>query len=235
MSARSVLGELKALGTAQNRKVYARHGVGSKMFGVSYANLGKLKKKIKTDHDLAVSLWASGNHDARVLATMIADPTATTSKTLDEWAGDLDNYVITEAVAGLASKTPHATAKMKKWLRSRDEWVGSAGWSIVAHAALRDASLDEAFLAECLATIESKIHRSKNRMRHSMNGALIAIGMRSAALEKKAVAAAKRIGQVDVDHGETGCKTPDAVSYIKKARARGTKRGAGARSSARAR
>ena len=50
-----------------------------------------------------------------------------------------------------------------------------------------------------------------------MNGALIAIGLRSPALRKKAVAAARRIGKVDVDHGETGCKTPDADSYIEKA------------------
>ncbi len=49
-----------------------------------------------------------------------------------------------------------------------------------------------------------------------MNGALIAIAMRSPDLQKKAVAAAKRIGKVEVDHGDTACETPDAASYIKK-------------------
>jgi len=62
------------MGTAQNRKVYARHGVGEDMYGVSYSNLGKLRKSIKRHHALAEQLWATGNHDARVLATMIADP-----------------------------------------------------------------------------------------------------------------------------------------------------------------
>ena len=51
-----------------------------------------------------------------------------------------------------------------------------------------------------------------------MNSALIGIGMRSDSLERKAIAVARRIGTVVVDHGLTGCKTPDAASYIPKAR-----------------
>ena len=50
-----------------------------------------------------------------------------------------------------------------------------------------------------------------------MNTALIAIGMRSLKLEPKAISAARKIGRIDVDHGETNCKTPDAEAYILKA------------------
>ncbi len=220
MTAKSVLAELESLGTGQNRKVYARHGVASPMFGVSYANLGKLKKKIKSDHALAEELWKSGNHDARILATMVADPEQASSSLLDAWVKELDNYVVTDAFSSLASKAPQSTSKMKKWMRSRDEWISSAGWNMVTSKALWDDSIDDAFLEDCLKTIESKIHTSKNRVRHSMNSALISIGMRNAKLEKKALAAAKRIGRVEVDHGETGCKTPEAASYIAKAKAR---------------
>ena len=69
-----VMKELKALGTAQNRKVYKRHGAGENLYGVSFADLDKLQKKIKIDHELAEKLWASGNTDAQSLATMIIDP-----------------------------------------------------------------------------------------------------------------------------------------------------------------
>lgn len=58
-----------------------------------------------------------------------------------------------------------------------------------------------------LGTIEKEIHSRKNRVRHAMNGALISIGFRRPSLTKQALAAAKRIGKVEVDHGETGCKT----------------------------
>jgi hypothetical protein len=67
-----------------------------------------------------------------------------------------------------------------------------------------------------LGRIERDIRNSKNRVRHTMNNALIAIGIRSEALRTKAEAAARRIGRVHVDHGQTGCVTPDAVEYIRK-------------------
>ena len=72
----AVMAQLAAAGTAQNRKVYARHGAAEPMFGVSYAELGRIAKPIKTNHALAVELWDSGNHDARVLALRVADPAA---------------------------------------------------------------------------------------------------------------------------------------------------------------
>ena len=57
---------------------------------------------------------------------------------------------------------------------------------------------------------------AQNRVKDAMNMALISIGTRNPKLEKKALGAAKRIGKVEVDHGETSCKTPDAAAYIKK-------------------
>ena len=215
-----VMKELEKLGTAQNRKVYARHGVGEQMFGVSYANQGKLQKKLKTDHALALQLWDSGIHDARVLATMIADPAALTSRVLDEWSKALDNYVLTDAFSKMAGQSQYAEQKMRKWIKSKDEWIGTAGWTLVSLLAMRDDKSNNGFLEELVPMIEAKIHQSKNRVRYAMNNALIAIGMRSAKLEKLAIAAAKRIGTVEVDHGETNCKTPEAVAYIKRARAR---------------
>jgi 3-methyladenine DNA glycosylase AlkD len=220
MEYNEVMRELEAMGTAQNRKIYGRHGVRGDMFGVSYANLGKLKKKIKVDHDLAVALWASGNHDARVLATMVADPEMVTARDLDTWVKELDNYVLTDAFSGLAGKSAAGRKKINRWIKSRSEWIKSAGWNLVGGMALHSEDVDDAVLETYLKTIESGIHTAPNRVRHSMNMALISIGMRNAALEKKAVAAAGRIGKVEVDHGETSCKTPDAAAYIKKVRAR---------------
>jgi hypothetical protein len=104
---------------------------------------------------------------------------------------------------------------MEKWTKSKNEWIGSAGWSLLGGVA-RDAALPDRYFEEFLKKIESEIHRAKNRVRYSMNNALISIGLRNSKLEKKAVAAARRIGVVEIDHGETGCKTPDAAAYIKK-------------------
>ena len=58
-----------------------------------------------------------------------------------------------------------------------------------------------------------------------MNMALISIGGSREALREKAIAASRRIGKVEVDHGETGCKTPVAEPYINKMWARREARG----------
>lgn len=217
MTLTEVLSTLKQLGTAQNVKVYKRHGVREPLYGVSFANLGVLKKKIKVDHTLALQLWKSGNADARHLATMIADPAAFTEKDVDSWAKDLTNYTLCDLVAGVVAKTPFTAKKIAQWTKSKDEWIGRTGWDLVAQSVINAHDFDDDFFEKQLVLIESTIHASKNFTRHAMNMALIAIGMRNAKLKKRAQAAAKRIGKVEVDHGETSCKTPDAYSYIEKA------------------
>lgn len=209
--------ELEAAGTAQNRKVYARHGVKDPQFGVSFAALKALAKKIKKDHDLAGLLWATRNHDARVLATMIADPKTLSGNDLDSWAKDLDNYVLMDAFSQLAAKTPYLQEKAEAWIGSEAEFVAAAGYNLLGSLAGGAPELDDAYFESHLATIEEEIHDRKNRVRHSMNQAVICIGIRNEHLKEKAIATARRIGTVEVDHGETGCKTPEAEPYIEKA------------------
>ena len=216
MDLQEAMRQLEEMGTAQNRKVYARHGVRPNMFGVSYANLNKLAKAVRRDHSLALELWTNGNHDARVLATMVADPAQADEPLLDAWLADLDSYVITDAFSGFAGKTGLAQVKGEEWIGSDEEWPGRAGWHLVANLAMKDQDLPDSYFTAHLATIEGTIHASKNRVKDAMNNALIAIGIRNAVLEEQALAAAARIGKVEVDHGETGCKTPDAADYIRR-------------------
>jgi hypothetical protein len=120
-------------------------------------------------------------------------------------------------VAALAGRTPRARARADRWTRAKGEWAAAAGWDVVAALALRDPDLPDGYFAGRLEEIEAGIGAAKNRVRYSMNGALIAIGQRSEALKSQALAAAARIGPVEVDHGDTSCQTPDAAAYIAKA------------------
>lgn len=226
------LAALEAAGTAQNRKVYARHGIGEPMYGVSYKDLGLMQKQIKVDQGLAEELWATGNHDARVLATKVADPNEIERAVVESWCSDLDNYVVTDAFAALVVGTSFADDAMIEWIDANAEWVERAGWLVLAGRALRDRTRDDEYYAAYLPRIERDIHAEKNRVRDAMNSALISIGTRSDGLEAEAVATADRIGTVDVDHGETGCKTAVAATYIPKARERQRKKEAKAAASA---
>ena len=207
---------LEAAGTAQNRKVYARHGAAAPMFGVSYAELGRIAKPIKTDHALARQLWSSGNHDARVLALRVADPAALDESLARRWLGDVDNYILAEGLGGLCSQTPHARALSDTWRDDPGEWPASVGWFIVTCSAEDPDvwSLEE--LHGLLDQIEAEIGERPNRVRHEMNGAMIVIALRDAGLRSSVLATAERIGPVKVDHGQTGCKTPEVAPYVKR-------------------
>lgn len=216
----AVMDELKALGTEQNRKLLKRRGVGDNMFGVSYADFKKLVKKIKTNHELAVQLWETGNHDARTLALMVADPQAATPELLDRWVRDMGDYVMSDALGAYVSTTPLAREMMERWITSDNEWIGATGWNVLAGLAKNDTTLPDEYFEQYLKIIERDLHSAKNRVRHSMNGALISIGIRNSHLENNAISTANLIGKVVVDHGQTDCKTPDAISYINKVKAR---------------
>ena len=217
MTLSQVMKELEKAGSAQTRKTYARHGAEEPMFGVSFATLKDLTKKIDVDHELALALWDTGNFDARNLAVKIVDPARMSSADLDKWARETCMSRMCGGYVGmLAGEGPHAAKKLESWLGSTDQKLRAAGRSLFGFLCQRDASMPDTYFEKKLAEIEKTIHAAPNADREGMNMAVILIGCRNAALRKAATAAAKRIGKVEIDHGDTDCKTPDAAQYIEK-------------------
>jgi 3-methyladenine DNA glycosylase AlkD len=217
MTLEETMGALEAAGTEQARKIYRRHGAVDPMFGVSFAVLGKLQKKIRTDHALARALWDSRNADARNLATMIADPAQTTVSEVERWisvrgigfhSGLLARTVIV--------RTPFAREKALEWITSSRPETAEVGWMVISAGAGKPEVFSEPDLLALLPIIEANTKSVPDAVRAAMNTAVIAIGLRSVTCRKAALAAAKRIGKIEVDHGETECKTPDAAAYILK-------------------
>ncbi|MBI2922239.1 MAG: DNA alkylation repair protein [Planctomycetes bacterium] len=217
LSLAEVMATLEKAGSEQTRKTYARHGAPEPMFGVSFATLKTLYKRIGVDHELALALWETGNFDARNLAVKVVDPARMSPADLDRWAKAPTARMCHGYVAAIASEGPHARAKADAWLASPDEGLRSAGWLLVAAMANRDESTPDSWFTGRLAEIEKSIRTAPNEPKAAMNQAVIGIGFRNASLRKAATAAAKRIGPVEVDHGDTACKTPDAAAYIDKA------------------
>ncbi len=212
---------LEAWGSESNRKIYQRHGAGPSVFGVTFGNLEKLRAKVGRDTDLAKMLWASGNADARCLATMIADPAQLTEDELDVWAASIDYHVLSDLFSrNVVSLSPFGQSRMEKWMLSPHDQTCQAAWNLLAIQATHEAALDDVYFQAHLETIERRIGMAKNRTKHAMNGALIAIGNRNEALRKLALAAAGRIGPVEVDHGDTECHTPSALEQLSRSQVR---------------
>ena len=211
-----VMAELEAAGSEQTRKIYLRHGAPPPLFGVSAATLKVLTKRIGVDQELAEKLWKTGNHDARWLAYKIADPKALTPADLDRWSEPEQISWAGMLLAALATEGPSGRKIVRGWLASKDPRRRTNGWYLVASLASNDPDESDAWFAERITQIEKTIHTATNGEKGPMNSALIAIGGRSVALRKAALAAAARIGVVTVDRGDTDCKTPDAAAYIEK-------------------
>jgi 3-methyladenine DNA glycosylase AlkD len=207
---------LEKAGSEQTCKTYRRHGGVGPMFGVSFATLKTLLKRIGVDHELALALWDTGNFDARNLAVKIADPALMSPADLDRWAAVPTSQVCGGYVPSLTAEGPHARKRCDAWLAARDEAKRCTGWTLVGTLAMRDEDIPDAWFAARAAEIEQSIQAAPNERRKAMLNALIAIGCRSAALRKSVTAASKRIGPVEIDHGDTSCKTRELIPTLEK-------------------
>lgn len=218
MNVDDILSSLKALGKAQTAAIYRRHGSGDNVYGALTSEIAKLRKKIKTDHALAMELWRTENAEARILALLVADPERLSRADADALVTDGPVRFLGCYLSDLLARRSDADAIMRAWMKSKDANVCEMGYALLGARLKNDPeSIGAADAAKLLETIEKGIHGSTNWVRHAMNAALISIGVFKPALQTKAVEVATRVGKVDVDHGETSCKTPDAVTAIEKA------------------
>lgn len=223
MTSQEIYQQLEKWGTEQNRKVYKRHGAGDNLFGVSFSNLNALKKKVispegkkGTNHELARQLWETQNIDAQTFAAMIADPQQVTENELDTWVQDIHYYALANEFNKVAGNSPFALKKMEKWIKSDQEFVRLVGYGILNLMAREDETLSNAFFGPYIQKIEAELQQSPNRVKEGMNNCLIAIGARNEALRERVLVAAKKIGKVEIDHGETACKTFIIEEYLDK-------------------
>ncbi|WP_066632481.1 DNA alkylation repair protein [Labilibacter marinus] len=223
MNFEEIYTELEKRGTAQNKKVYARHGAKGDLFGVSFGDLNDLKSKVDKkgsakgiNHTIAKSLWDTRNLDARILATMVADPDLITRLEANRWVSMINYYVLADYFAELIAKTKFGLDIMYLWIQSPDEYIKRVGFAILNYFARHDESRSDLFFMGFIQKIKNEIQTSPNRAKEGMNNCLISIGGRTRVLKDKVLEAASVIGPVDIDHGETACKTFVIEDYVQK-------------------
>ena len=224
MSAQQIVAELKSLGSDSVKKVLLNHGAKEPFFGVKVEDLKKIQKRIKKDYTLALELYDTGNSDAMYLAGLIADDAKMTKKDLKRWVeAAYWPYLSEFTVPWAASESPHGQELALAWMESKKESIASSGWATYSSliAIKDDAELDLDEITTLLQRIERTIHDQPNRMRHCMNGFVIAVGSYVRPLTEQAKKTAKVIGTVSVDMGGTACKVPLATAEIQKAEAAG--------------
>lgn len=215
MDAKDVVERLRLLGNPKLLKGMARYGIQSTTsFGVSVPSLRKFAREIKRDHSLALSLWATGFHDARLLATMVDDPKQVTPAQMEAWVRDFDSWDIVDGCCGnLFDKTPYAIEKAKEWCTREEVYEKRAGFAMMAELAVHDKDAEDHVFLGFLPMIVEGSTDKRNFVKKAVNWALRQIGKRNMRLNKAAVSTAVIIQRRD--SGSAKWIASDALRELK--------------------
>jgi 3-methyladenine DNA glycosylase AlkD len=199
MNYQQVIKKLKSLSNPKAVKGMARFGINpDKTLGVSIPNLRKMAKEIGKDHNLAQQLWKSGIHEARILASMIADPEKLTEKQMDSWVKDFDSWdVCDQCCMNLFDKVPIAWKKAINWAKQEEEFVRRASFALMACLAWHDKEAKDENFVKFFPTIKKYSVDERNFVKKAVNWALRQVGKRNLNLNKKAIKLAKEIQKID--------------------------------------
>lgn len=191
----AVLRELAGLADPRVRAKMAYFGVDvPKAHGISTPVLHALAKRIGRDHRLAQELWATGIHEARILATLIGETEKVTAAEMERWVCDFDAWdVVDAACCYLYAEAKPAWKKAAEWSRRREEFVKRASFSLVAYLSYKDKTASDARFVQFLRVIEREAHDERNFVKKAVNWALRQIGKRNIRLNREAIRAAERI------------------------------------------
>ena len=196
---REIIEKLESLENPANIAGMARFGItAKKAFGIAAPDLkelaGSVKKQAENRHRLALELWETGIHEARIIAYLIDDPREVTEAQMERWAADFDNWAICDGACGhLFCKTEFAYQKALEWSRRDAEFVKRAGLVLPAWLAVHDKKASDETIARFLPVLESNSDDDRNFIKKAVNWSLRQIGKRSLYLNGLAVESAARI------------------------------------------
>jgi 3-methyladenine DNA glycosylase AlkD len=219
MTLKETMKQLESLGNEKRRAHNTKYGAGDNQFGVQHGDIRKLAKKIKTNHELALALWKTGNIDAQLLATLLIKP-----KNLS--AGEMDRMVRSIRMARSATfvhvadwlnsyvvkQHPDKETLRQGWMATDDPMAARAGWSLTAERIVKSPEgLD---LPALLDRIESEMGNAALEVQWTMNCALAEIGIHFPKHRKRAIAIGEKLGIYRDYPCSKGCTSPFAPIWI---------------------
>jgi 3-methyladenine DNA glycosylase AlkD len=195
MDAPALIAALRAHANPVNVAGMARFGINPKgTLGVPMPVLRGLARQAGKNHELARSLWASGIHEARILATLVDEPALVTPRQMNRWARDLDSWdVCDQACQNLFRYTEFAFGKAAEWARCKPEFVRRAGFALMAGLAVKAKNAGDERFEAFLPLIAEAADDERNFVKKAVNWALRQIGKRNPSLRARAIVTAEVI------------------------------------------
>ncbi len=213
MTLKETLSQLEALGNEKMRKQNTKHGAGDNQFGVRRGDVRKLAKKIKTNHELAVGLWKTGNIDAQFLAILLIEPKSLSADEMDRMVRSVTFVEVADWLNSYVVKNhPDKETLRQGWMATDDPMAARAGWSLTAGRVVKcPEGLD---LPALLDRIESEMGNAAPEVQWTMNGCLAEIGIHFADHRERALAIGESLGIYRDYPVSKGCTSPFAPIWI---------------------
>ncbi|HVX14135.1 MAG TPA: DNA alkylation repair protein [Pirellulales bacterium] len=213
MTVKEILAKLESLGDEARRAHNTKSGAPDNQFGVKLGDIRAVAKKIKTDHELALELWGTGNVDAQLLATLIIKPKSLSADEVDELTRSTTCAQVADWLnAYVVAEHPEKETLREKWMKAKDRWAARAGWNFTASRVNKNA--DGLDLAALLDRIEKEMPQAKPEVQWTMNNTLAAIGIHHPKLRKRAVAIGEKIGLYRDWPVSKGCTPPYVPLWV---------------------
>ena len=213
MTLNETLKQLKALGNEKVRAQNAKHGAGDDQFGVSLGEIRTLAKKIKTDHELALKLWDTGNVDAQFLSALLIQPKKLAAKEMDRMVRSVSFVRVADWLSSYVIRQHPDKEKLRQdWMTADDRWAVRAGWDLTAERVAKNQ--DGLDLPGLLDRIESEMVDAVPEVQWTMNNTLANIGIHSPKLRKRAIAIGEKLGVYRDYPVSKGCTSPFAPIWI---------------------
>lgn len=241
MTPKEALKALESLGDEKTRALNTKNGAGDNQYGVKLGDIRNLAKKIKSDHELALALWKTGNLDAQLLATLIVKPKQLSTAEMEQWVADAGGMQLAEWVGSYVLKQhPDKESLRVKWmsastpaapkgtspkaasgadrqpLRTRSggkAMLARAGWSLTA-ARINQKDTADLDLTGLLDRIEKEMAAADPAPQWTMNNTLMAIGIGFEKHRKRAMAIGEKLGVYRDYPCAKGCTPPFAPIAI---------------------
>lgn len=214
MTLSQVMKQLEAQGDEKVRQRYVRDGAGDNVFGVLLGKIRGLAEELGTNHGLGLELWATGNHEARVLACMLLDPAALTEKEARALLEPLSNPTLVDELIGrVLVHAPIAEALQVRWMDGGKELPRRAGWRLLAGRIARGFAKDLDVRAT-LERIERELPPAPYRVKEGINFCLVWIGLHLPEYTQEAIAIGERLGRWDPRPIPKGCTSSYAPEWI---------------------
>jgi len=224
MNHEEAIKRLEALANPKNVEGMARFGIRpkTKVLGVPIPEIRKIAKIIKKDHALALALFDSKIHEARILAGYIADPQKITEKQFERWVKTFDSWdVVDQVCSSCLDKTSFVYKKIFELSKRKEEFVKRTAFTLMAVLASHDKKAPNKKFLKFFPIIKRASTDERNFVKKAVNWALRGTGKRNSKLNKEAIKLAKEIHPVirpgvPLDNGAKAAKwiAQDAIREL---------------------